>query len=72
MTSLKVEVKKFDRSQLRFTSVRQDVAEKTCRDSMGLPMWVVPKSVTYTVETDGEWGFDWYGIKGKFYKFNRG
>lgn len=53
---LKVAVKKVDRSRLRFLSVRQ---------------WVVPESVTYTVETDGEWDFDWYGVNGKFYKFNK-
>lgn len=68
---LKVAVKKFDRSQLRFTSVRADVTDKTCYDSMGLPMWVVPESVTYTVETDGEWDFDWYGVNGKFFRFNK-
>ena len=51
--------------------VKQDVTEKTCHDSMGLPMWVVPESVTYTVETDGEWDFDWYGFNGKFFRFNK-
>lgn len=64
-------VKKIDRSRLRFLSVRQDVEERTCHDIMGLPMWVVPKSVTYTIETDGEWGFDWYGINDKFFRFNK-
>lgn len=68
---MKVAVKKVDRSRLRFMSVRQDVMDKTCHDSMGLPMWVVPESVTCTVETDGEWGFDWLGVRGRFYKFNR-
>jgi hypothetical protein len=38
---------------------------------MGLPIWVVPESVTYTVETDGEWDFDWYGVNGKFFRFNK-
>ena len=38
---MKVTVKKVDRSRLRFVSVRQDVTEKTCHDSMGLPMWAV-------------------------------
>ena len=68
---LKVAVKNVDRSRLRFVSVRQDVTERTCRDSMGLPIWVVPESVTYTVETDGEWDFDWYGVNGKFFRFNK-
>lgn len=68
---LKVAVEKVDKSRLRFVSVRQDVAEKTCYDIMGLPMWVVPESVTYTVETDGEWDFDWYGANGKFFRFNK-
>lgn len=68
---MKVAVKKVDRSRLKFVSIRQDVAEKTCHDSMGLPMWVIPESVTYTVETDGEWDFDWYGVNGKFFRFNK-
>lgn len=68
---MKVEVKKFYNSQLRFTSVRADVTERICRDHMGHPMWAIPESVTYTVETDGEWNFDWYGVDGKFFKFNK-
>lgn len=68
---MKVAIKKVDRSRLRFVSVRRDVTEKTYHDSMGLPMWVKPESVTYTVETDGEWGFDWYGFNGKFFRFNK-
>lgn len=68
---MKVAIKKVDKSRLKFVSVRQDFTEKTCYDSMGLHMWVVPESVTYTVETDGEWGFDWYGINGKFFRFNK-
>lgn len=68
---MKVVVKKVDRSQLKFVSVRQDVTEKTHHDSMGLPMWVMPESATYTVETDGEWDFDWYGVNGKFFRFNK-
>lgn len=69
---MRVAVKKVDKSRLKFVSVRQDVTERICHDIMGLPMWVVPESVTYTIETDGEWGFDWYGFNGEFYKFNRG
>lgn len=68
---MKVTVKKVDKSQLKFVSVRQDVAEKTCYDILGLPTWVVPESVIYTVETDGEWGFDWCGFNGKFFRFNK-
>lgn len=68
---MRVAVKKVDKSRLKFVSVRQDVMERTCHDIMGLPMWVVPESVTYTIETDGEWGFDWYGVNGKFFRFNK-
>ena len=68
---MKVAIKKVDGSRLRFVSVRQNVTEKICHDSMGLPMWAVPTSVTYTVETDGEWGFDWYGSNGKFFRFSK-
>jgi hypothetical protein len=68
---MRVAVKRGDKSRLRFVSIRQDVTEKTCRDSMGLPILVVPESVTYTVETDGEWDFDWYGVNGKFFRFNK-
>lgn len=68
---MRVTVKKVDKSRLKFVSVKQDATERICHDIMGFPMWVVPESVTYTVETDGEWGFDWYGINGKFFRFNR-
>lgn len=68
---MKVAVKKVDRSRLRFVSVRQDVTEKICHGNDDIPIWAIPESVTYTVETDGEWGFDWYGFNGRFYKFNR-
>lgn len=68
---LKVAVKKVDKSRLKFVSVRQDVTEKTFYDSMGLPILVVPESATYTIETDGEWDFDWYGANGKFFRFNK-
>ena len=63
---MKVSVKKVDKSRLKFVSVRQDVTEKTYHDSMGFSTWTVPESVTYTVETDGEWSFD-----GKFFRFNK-
>lgn len=68
---LKVSIKKVDKSRLKFVSVRQDVTEKTCHDSTGVHTWVMPESVTYTIETDGEWDFDWYGVNGKFFRFNK-
>lgn len=68
---MKVAVKKVDRSRFKFVLVMQDVAEKTCHDSMGLPMWFVPESVTYTVGIDGEQDFDWYGSNGKFFRFSK-
>ena len=68
---MKVAIKKVDRSRLRFVSVRQDFTERIYHDHMGHPTWAIPESVTYTVETDREWGFDWYGINGKFFRFNK-
>lgn len=68
---MRVTVKMVDKSRLRPVLVRQDVTERICHDSMGCPMWVMPESVTYTVEVDGEWDFDWYGINGKFFRFNK-
>lgn len=68
---MKVSIKKVDKSRLKFASVRQDVTEKTCHDSTGVHTWVMPESVTYTVEVDGEWDFDWYGSNGKFFRFNK-
>ena len=68
---LKVAVKKVDRSRLRFVSVRQDVTERICHGNGDIPIWAIPESVTYTVETDGDWGFDWLGVNGKFFRFNK-
>lgn len=68
---MRVAVKKVDKSRLKFVSVKQDVTERICHDHMGHPMWAIPESVTYTIETDGEWDFDWYGANGKFFRFNK-
>lgn len=68
---MRVKVKKVDKAQLQFVSIRQDVTERICHGNGDIPIWAIPESVTYTVETDGEWGFDWLGVRGKFYKFNR-
>lgn len=70
---MRAKVKKVDKAQLQNVSVRQDIGEKICRDSDGVPIWAIPEPVTYTytIETDGERGFDWLGVRGNFYKFNR-
>lgn len=55
---MRAKVKKVDEAQLQFVSIRQNVTERICHGNGDILIWAIPESVTYTVETDGEWSYD--------------
>lgn len=70
---MKVKINKFDKTKLESVVVTEQVQvnEKVCYDSIGNPMCSYPVSYEYYLEGNDCWSYNWFGIKGKFYKLNK-
>lgn len=68
---MKVKINKFYKSKLKSTMERIEVNEKVCYDSLGNPMCSYPASYECYLEINGNWSYNWFGSKGKFYKISK-